>query len=133
MKAPTVVASDGVRVAYDVTGTGPALILLHGGGQNRRVWHDAGYVTRLCDQFTVITMDIRGHGESDKPTHASAYAIGGLVDDILLVADAVQVPQFALCGYSYGANIGRYVPARTGRVSKLVILGLPFGPAAPAG
>src|SRR6266545_1747441 len=121
MNSPTVIARDGVRVAYDVTGTGPALILLHGGGQNRRVWHDAGYVTRMRDQFTVITVDIRGNGESDKPTDARAYAIGGLVDDILSVADAVQARQFALCGYSYGANIGRYVPARTGRVSKLVI------------
>src|SRR6266487_1205317 len=59
MKTPTIVAWDGGRVAYDVTGTGPALILLHGGGRNRRVWHDAGYVTS-CSLFRYRLVDVRG-------------------------------------------------------------------------
>lgn len=35
-------SADGARIAFDVTGSGPALMLLHGGGQNRRAWHEAG-------------------------------------------------------------------------------------------
>src|SRR5262249_24479766 len=55
-----VTSKDGTRIAYDVTGAGPALILLHGGGGNRRDWHEAGYVVRLSSAFTVIAIDQRG-------------------------------------------------------------------------
>src|SRR5262245_51331973 len=113
--SPTLFATsrDGTRIAYDITGTGPALILLHGG---RRDWHGAGYVSRLSPEFTVITIDQRGSGESDKPLAASAYAIDKLVDDVLAVADAAGAQRFALWGFSYGANIGRYVVVRSDRV-----------------
>lgn len=122
---------DGIRIAYDVTGSGPALILLHGGGQTRRVWRESSYVGRLQDEFKVITVDLRGHGESDKPTNVEAYGFERLTDDILVVADAARVRRFAVWGYSFGGNIARYLPARSDRVDKLVIMGIPFGPAAP--
>jgi ferredoxin len=82
---------DGSRIAYDVCGNGPAVLLLHGGGGSRREWHDAGYVARLQDEFTVITMDLRGHGESAAPTAPADYAIGRLLEDILAVADACGI------------------------------------------
>src|SRR5690606_35870492 len=66
-KALMATSPDGTRIAYEVTGTGPALMLIHGGGQTRRSWNDMGYVDRLKDKFTVITLDRRGHGESGKP------------------------------------------------------------------
>ena len=55
---PTMFASsnDGARIAHDVTGSGPALVLLHGAGKTRRDWHKAGYVDRLKDDYTVITV-----------------------------------------------------------------------------
>jgi pimeloyl-ACP methyl ester carboxylesterase len=124
------VSKDGTRVAYDVTGTGPAVVLLHGGGQSRQAWHRAGYVGRLRGEFTVITVDLRGHGQSDKPTNVEAYAIEHVTDDILAVVDAAHVVRFAVWGYSYGGNIARYLPARSDRVNKLVVIGIPFGPAA---
>src|SRR5262245_6718869 len=105
----TIASPDGTRIAYDVTGSGPALILLHGGGQTRKAWHDAGYVSRLAKSFTVITIDIRGNGESDKPVTKSAYNVERLVEDVLAVADAAGAKRFALWGFSYGANVGRYV------------------------
>ena len=126
----TVVSPDGTRIAYDVSGSGPAVILLHGGGQTRRVWHDVGYVGRLAANFTVITVDIRGNGDSDKPTTKASYAIERLIEDVLAVADAAGAKRFGLWGFSYGANIGRYVGVRSDRVTSMVYIGIPFGPAA---
>lgn len=123
--------ADGLDVAYDVTGTGPGLILLHGGGQSRRVWHETGFVTRLRERFTVIAVDTRGHGDSSRPTEADAYAIGRLAGDVLTVADATAMDTVAVWGYSLGGNIARYLPAHSPRVSRTVIIGVGFGPAAP--
>ncbi len=38
---------DHTRIAYDVNGTGPVIMLLHGGGSFRKEWHTTGYVKRL--------------------------------------------------------------------------------------
>lgn len=124
-------APDGVRLVYDVTGDGPALILLHGGGggQTRRSWHDQGYVERLRRDFTVITPDIRGHGSSDKPTAPEYYTIDKMCQDVLTLADIYDIEQFALWGFSFGGQIGRYLAARTNRVTRLIIIGSSFGPA----
>jgi pimeloyl-ACP methyl ester carboxylesterase len=121
------VAPDGTRIAYDVTGSGPTLVLLHGGGRNRQTWHEAGYVARLQDSFRVITLDLRGHGESDKPTDPAAYSTERMGADILAVADACGADRFAVWGFSYGGNIGRYLAVRSPRVSRMVIMGIPFG------
>jgi pimeloyl-ACP methyl ester carboxylesterase len=120
-------SADGTRIAYDVTGAGEALILLHGGGQNRRSWHEIGYVERLKSDFKVITIDIRGNGESDKPTDATAYTTNKMSEDILAVADTCGVGQFSIWGFSYGGNIGRYLAAESDRVSRMIIMGIPFG------
>lgn len=132
MNSSSIVVPDRTKVVYDVAGEGPAILLLHGGGggQSRQSWHEVGYVARLKNDFKVITMDIRGHGDSDKPTHPSAYAIETICDDILAVADACGVESFALWGFSYGGNIGRYLAAQPDRVEKIIVMGVPFGHAA---
>ena len=121
---------DGTQIAFDVTGQGPTVILLHGGGESRQVWHDAGYVDRTKEFFRVISMDIRGHGESDKPVDQASYITDKLVQDILAVADYCGAETFVLWGYSYGGNISRYLAAQSDRVAGSVIIGIPFGPGA---
>ncbi len=119
---------DGTRIAYDCSGTGPAVILLHGGGGSRQEWQSAGYVQRLQDDFTVITLDLRGHGESEAPTDPADYAIDKMLQDILAVADACGEARFALWGISYGGKVGRYLAARSERVQKAILMGTPLGP-----
>ena len=123
-------SSDGTRIAYDATGSGPAVMMLHGGGQTRRTWHDDGYVERLAREFTVITVDIRGNGESDRPASVEAYSVDHLTADFLAVADAAGAKTFSVWGYSYGANVGRYLALRSRRVRSMVYIGIPFGAAA---
>jgi len=119
---------DGTRVAYDRTGAGPAIVLVHGGGGSRYEWQEAGYVARLRDHFAVVALDLRGHGDSGSPTDPADYAIDKLGQDILAVADACGVASFSVWAMSYGAKICRYLPAQTGRVAKLVLMSTQLGP-----
>jgi pimeloyl-ACP methyl ester carboxylesterase len=121
---------DDIRIAYDVGGHGIPLVLLHGGGQTRLDWHTAGYVERLKYNFKVITIDIRGNGESEKPTESTAYSIEKHCQDILTVTRACRVEQFTIWGYSYGGNIGRYLAAQSTLVTRLIMMGVTFGPGA---
>jgi pimeloyl-ACP methyl ester carboxylesterase len=134
METRFVRSSDGARLAYDVSGSGPALILLHGGFvQGKQSWHEASYVERLSKEFSVITMDLRGHGESDKPVVVEAYGIQTLMDDVHAVAAASDANDFSVWGFSYGATIALHLAANSGRVKKAVIAGSMFGQIFPDG
>jgi pimeloyl-ACP methyl ester carboxylesterase len=127
-KAQIATAPDGTKIAFEVTGTGPALLLVHGGGQTRRSWNQLGYVDRLSKRFTVITFDMRGIGESDKPLTPDAYALDRLLADFLAVADAAKAKRFLLYGFGQGATVGRYLAARSDRVIAAVLVGTTMGP-----
>ena len=127
MKTSFVISPDGTRIAYEVTGEGSPIVLLHGGGHTRQNWHDVGYVRRLEDNFKVIAIDIRGNGQSEKPIDPIYYTTDKMCQDILVVADTCNVERFTIWGFSYGGNIGRYLAAQSDRVEKLIIMGIPFG------
>lgn len=118
-----VASPDSTRIAFDVNGAGTPVLLLHGGGGSRNDWHEQGYVARLAEEFTVISVDLRGHGESDKPTDPAMYTTQKMGQDILAVADACGFEHFILWGYSFGGNVGRYLAACSDRVSKMIMLG----------
>lgn len=125
----TVRAKDGTTIAYDMTGSGPFLLMLHGGGQSARSWADREYVTKLKTSFTLVTPDQRGIGDSGKPATLEAYALDTLIDDVLAVADAAGAKRFHLWGFGHGATIGRYLAARSDRVISAVLVASEFGPA----
>ncbi len=121
------ISPDSTRIAFDVSDAGAPLLLLHGGGGSRNEWHEAGYVARLAEELTVVTVDLRGHGESDKPTDPTCYTTEKLGQDILAVADTCGFEQFILCGFSFGGNVGRYLATHSDRISKMVMLGNRLG------
>jgi pimeloyl-ACP methyl ester carboxylesterase len=122
-------SKDGMRIAYDVTGAGPALVLIHGAGKTRKDWHKSGYVKLLAQDFKVITLDIRGSGESGTALEVSDFSIQKICDDVLAVADANGAERFAIWGYSFGGNVARYLGAWSDRPSSIAMIGVPFGPA----
>ena len=127
METQYAISPDGTRIAFDRCGEGPALVLIHGGGGSRQEWHEAGYVNQLQSKFTVISIDLRGHGGSDLPTDPGAYTTYAMGDDILSVADACGFDGFILWGMSFGSKICRYLAVRSDRVSRLVLIGTQFG------
>jgi pimeloyl-ACP methyl ester carboxylesterase len=68
------VDSDGVRIRYLMRGKGPAVLLLHGFSVDAESsWVAPGILDSLATRYTVIALDQRGHGASEKPRDPSAY------------------------------------------------------------
>jgi pimeloyl-ACP methyl ester carboxylesterase len=128
-KASIATSADGTRLAYESFGSGPSIVLLHGGGQTRQSWQERGYIERLRKQFRLVTMDLRGSGDSDRPTAPDAYALDRQLADVIAVADAAGVKRFLIWGVGYGAGLARYLAARSDRVISAILVSTTMGPA----
>jgi pimeloyl-ACP methyl ester carboxylesterase len=80
----------------------PALLLLHGLGENADVWWDRGWAGALSHCRRVIAFDARGHGASSKPHQADRYGETSPVADALAVLDALGCAEADVVGYSMG-------------------------------
>ncbi|MGO4807403.1 alpha/beta fold hydrolase [Arthrobacter sp. 2MCAF15] len=99
-------ALDGVRISFQESGAGPTIVLVHGSGLSRAIWRGLGYAKALEERLHVVTLDLRGHGRSEKPHHEDAYSMDLLVGDLLAVLDAAGVQSAHYLGYSAGARVG---------------------------
>jgi len=113
----TVTSADGTTIAYERTGSGPPLVLVHGGGDVHEFWDLAGVCTAFADHFTVYAMDRRGRGESGD---TAAYALEREADDVAAVVDSIDDP-VVLLGHSYGALCALEAVLRTDNLRKLVL------------
>jgi pimeloyl-ACP methyl ester carboxylesterase len=106
----------GIRIHYEVEGSGPALVLQHGFTQCLRDWSECGYVAALRPNYRVILVDARGHGGSDKPHDEASYTLDRRVADVTTVLDALGIEKAHFWGYSMGGWIGfgmaKYAPHR---------------------
>lgn len=80
---------------------GPAVVLVHGNGDNHAMW--AQQVPELSTVFDTLTIDVRGHGETE--THNGDYSYEACADDIAGLLDALNIPTAAVVGYSMGGAI----------------------------
>lgn len=85
-----VTASDGVRLSVTIDGRsdGPTVVLVHGYPDNSSMW--AGVAAGLTAKHRVVTYDVRGAGQSDKPPGRASYGLDQLADDLRAVVEAVQ-------------------------------------------
>ncbi len=102
----------------------PALCFLHGGGAHAR-WFDA-VAPAFADRYHVLSLDQRGHGESDwapPSTHGAAYATVDFASDLVGVMDALGCKQMTLCGHSMGGhNAMAFAAWHPDRVRGLVVV-----------
>lgn len=118
------VASSGGAIHYDVNGQGRPLVLLHGGANDRGVWEPAGYLEPLSDEFQVVTVDLRGAGESTSPSSASDHQMDLYVEDVLAVLEELAIQRGFIWGVSMGGQVGLALAAAyPDRVRALVIAG----------
>ena len=105
-----------VRICYEATGHGPAVMLAHGGTSSMESWQEGPYIERLADAYTVIVYDARGHGQSDRPHTHEAYDLHHMASDAVAVLDALSVERTHFWGYSMGGwtalQLARQAPQR---------------------
>ncbi len=92
---------NGQRLHYTDEGTGEPVILLHGLGSSTRDWEYQ--VPPLLDHYRVICLDMRGHGQSDKPP--SGYSIKTFADDTWALIEHLQLRRPHIVGISMGGMI----------------------------
>jgi pimeloyl-ACP methyl ester carboxylesterase len=116
-----VLDKDGVKLAYYVYGEGqPTLIFLVAWIWTAEFW--LPQVDYFSQNFKMVTIDMRGTGESDKP--AGDYTLDLYADDLDSIIEGLQEKNIVLIGESIGASIAiKYVARYPGKVSKLVLVG----------
>lgn len=108
-----------IECEYSVEGSGPPLFLIHGIGAARNTWRFAMPI--LKEHFTVITYDLRGHGESPIPKHK--FGLDELVADLESVRKRTGIEQAHFAGHSLGGMIGpAYARKYPDRVLSLGVL-----------
>ena len=85
------------HLAYLDAGSGPPVVLLHGGGLDHRMWDDQ--VAALAPEFRVLAVDARGHGWSSTPTAPFRHG-----DDLAVLLRRLDLGPAALVGLSMGAS-----------------------------
>jgi pimeloyl-ACP methyl ester carboxylesterase len=110
-----VASRDGTLIAVECAGSGPTLVIVHGGIGDRTRW--TPMFPLLSSHFTVCAMDRRGHGASGD---SRDYSIQKEAEDIAAVVDSRPDTVFVL-GHSYGALCALEATFLTTRISKLLL------------
>lgn len=92
---------DGCELHYEVTGRGEPVLLLHGLGSCSLDWENQ--IPALKERYTVITLDVRGHGQSGKPR--GPYSIGLFARDVAQVLQKLALGPAHVVGISMGGMI----------------------------
>ncbi|HEV2364233.1 MAG TPA: alpha/beta fold hydrolase [Caulobacteraceae bacterium] len=124
-------ACAGLQLAYDdirpAAGEAGTAILVHGFAANRaETWRRLSWYAAFERKgWRVIALDLRGHGESDKPHEPAAYDRAEMAADIIRLADHLGLGRLALVGYSMGAHLAAATAAdHPSRVEHLVLGGV---------
>lgn len=120
------VTANGVKLHYlDWGGNGDTMLLLHGFGDTAHVYDVLA--PKFTNQFRVLALTRRGHGESGKPE--SGYDTATRVEDIRQFLDALHIPRAILVGHSLaGGEVTLFAGKHPDRIIKLVYLDAIYDP-----
>ncbi len=90
-----------LRIAYELTGKGPALLLLHGGGSDHREWRRQ--LDTLCEEFTVVAWDAPGCGQSSDPPES--FRLPDYADCLAGFIAALGLERPHVVGLSFGGGL----------------------------
>ena len=103
--------SDGLSLAYQSFGEGFPVLCIHGFASSGKVnWIETGWVETLTRAgYRAITLDNRGHGDSDKPTDPELYHPALMAKDAVALLDHLGIERAVILGYSMGARISAFM------------------------
>jgi len=118
-----VTTNDGVKLAYQEAGQGTPLVMIPGWSQSAALFKHQ--LEGLSDRYRVIAVDMRGHGESDKPNHG--YRMSRLSKDLDDFLTALDLHDVVLMGHSMGCSViwGYLDLFGIDRLSKLILIDEP--------
>lgn len=113
----TITSADGVEIAFERTGSGPPLVLVHGNADVHTFWDLAGTRSTFAEHYTVYAIERRGRGES---SDGAEYKLEREAKDVASVVDAIDDP-VALLGHSGGALYSLEAALYTDNLRTLVL------------
>jgi haloacetate dehalogenase len=124
MRTQGVFSDEPIDINYSITGSGPALLLLHGFPQTQAIWHKVALP--LSQHFTLVMPDLRGYGASSKPKggqdHA-CYSKRAMAQDQVDLMHALGFDRFGLVGHDRGARVShRLAKDHSQAVSRMMLL-----------
>jgi pimeloyl-ACP methyl ester carboxylesterase len=109
---------DGVNLRYLDTGSGdPALVFIHGWCCNQSMW--SAQIEAFAPKHRIIAVDLRGHGESDKPDQD--YDISGFADDMAWLIREIGLDRPVIVGHSMGGVTALNLLRRDPEIARAVI------------
>ncbi|MFD5867916.1 3-oxoadipate enol-lactonase [Corynebacterium sp. NPDC060344] len=103
--ATATATGEGAGAGSGARGEAPTAILLGSLGASRDMWDPQ--VEALAGAARIVTVDLRGHGESPAPT--GEYAMGDLADDVLALMDSLGIDRAHLVGLSLGGAVAQTI------------------------
>ncbi len=124
-RKPQTFESNGVKIQYTVEGKGEPAVLIHGLYSSADVnWRLPGTIKALAAHYQVIALDLRGHGNSDKPDKDEAYGVE-MAEDIVRLLDHLKVEKAHVVGYSMGGMVAmKLVTMHPDRARSLTLGGM---------
>lgn len=113
---------NGLTMYVEAYGSGPPLVLLHGGLGSARRWEP--YWPLLGRHYQLVAPDLRGHGRTDNPTGTFSYRL--MADDIAALIQVLGLHQPAVCGYSDGGQVALELGMRYPALASALIVGGAF-------
>ncbi|MHB0947525.1 MAG: 2-succinyl-6-hydroxy-2,4-cyclohexadiene-1-carboxylate synthase [Gemmatimonadaceae bacterium] len=112
MTATDLDVGEGLRLHVERAGDDgqPPLVLLHGFTGSGESW--AELAAALRDRWSILTVDLPGHGRSSAPADPARYALPRLADDLARVLDELALDRVALLGYSMGGRAALHFALR---------------------
>jgi pimeloyl-ACP methyl ester carboxylesterase len=117
--------SNGVKISYSSQGKGEPVVLIHGWLSSAFInWEITGVSELLAKDHQVIALDVRGHGQSDKPVKEEDYG-PELVEDIVRLLDHLKIEKAHIVGYSMrGIIAGNFIAKHPDRVLSGTLSGM---------
>jgi len=110
--------NSGVKIYYEISGKGFPLVLIHANPFDHNLWtHQIRYFSKY---FTIVALDLRGYGLSDKPT--DAFSLKDMADDVLAICRGEGLRQIVVMGASVGSAIALLLTLDHPELVKALIL-----------